>query len=144
VWCTYFARSRENAWRLYEDAGRDVKNLLDAFEHWGKATAEPTDWLSAIADGKSDLSRGAAIEGVGSLDGRFLRVEDAAEECGVRDKYKTMNKMLSKFAHPTAMQILGIADDEKESLQRDMFHALGCCFFVGAFNALEGSEGLDT
>jgi hypothetical protein len=47
--------------------------------------------------------------------------------------------MLSKFAHPTAMQILGNADVEKQSLQRDTFHALGCCFFVGAFNALEKS-----
>jgi hypothetical protein len=50
-----------------------------------------------------------------------------------------MNKMLSKFAHPTAMQILGMADDEKLSLHRDTFYALGCCFFLGAFSALESS-----
>jgi hypothetical protein len=142
VWSTYFARSRENAWRLYEDAGRDAKNVLDIFEHWGKGTGQPVDWLSPIADGKNDLSRRAAREGIESLDGRYMRVEDAAGECGLKDKFKVMNKMLSKFAHPTAMQILGMADDEKQSLQRDMFYALGCCFFLGAFNALESSVPL--
>jgi len=99
VWSTYLARSRENARRLYEDAGRDAKNLLDVFEHWGEAAGQPIDWLSAIADGKNDLSRRAAGEGIGSLDGRYMRVEDAADECGLKDKFKTMNKMLSKFAH---------------------------------------------
>lgn len=139
VWSTYFARSRENARRLYEDAGRDAKNVLDVFEHWGQAAGQPVDWLSAIADGKNDLSRRAASEGIESLDGRYMRVEGAAGECGLKDMFKTMNKMLSKFAHPTAMQILGMADYEKQSLQRDTFYALGCCFFLGAFSALENS-----
>lgn len=139
VWCTYFARSWENARRLYEDAGRDVKNVLDVFEQWGQAAGQPVDWLSAIADGKNDLLRRAASEGIESLDRRYMRVEDAAGECGLKDMFKTMNKMLSKFAHPTAMQILGMADDEKQSLQRDTFYALGCCFFLSAFSALENS-----
>lgn len=68
-----------------------------------------------------------------------MRVEDAADKCGLKDGFTTMNKLLSKFAHPTAMQILGMADDEKQSLQQDIFYALGCCFFVGAFSALENS-----
>ena len=139
VWSTYFGRSRENARRLYEDAGRDAKNLLDAFERWGQTAGQPVDWLSAIADGKNDLSLRATSEGIESLDGRYMRVEDAASQCGLKDVFKTMNKILSKFAHPTAMQILGVADDEKQSLQRDTFYALGCCFFLGAFGALEKS-----
>ena len=142
VWSAYFAKSCENAWRLYEDAGRDAKNVLDVFERWGKGTGQPVDWLSPIADGKDDLSRRAASEGIESLDGRYMRVEDAAGECGLKDMFKVMNKMLSKFAHPTAMQILGMADDEKQSLQRDTFYALGCCFFVGAVSALEKSVPL--
>ena len=139
VWSTYFASSRENARRLYEDAGRDAKNVLDVFEHWGQATGQPVDWLSAIADGKNELALRAASEGIASLDARYMRVEDAAGECRLKEMFKTMNKMLSKFAHPTAMQILGVADDEKQSLQRDMFYALGCCFFLGAFSTLENS-----
>ena len=139
VWSTYFARRRENARKLYEEAGRDAKDVLDVFERWGQAAEPPVDWLSAIADGKNDLSRRAATEGIESLDGPYMRVEKAADECGLKDMFKNMNKLLSKFAHPTAMQILGMADDQKQSLQRDTFYALGCCFFVGAFSALENS-----
>jgi hypothetical protein len=139
VWSAYFAMSRENARRLYEEAGRDAKNVLDVFEQWGQVAGQPVDWLSAIGDSKNDLSRRAASEGIESLDGRYMRIEDAAGECGLRDMFKTMNKLLSKFAHPTAMQILGMADDEQQSLQRDTFYALGCCFFLGAFSALENS-----
>ena len=139
VWSTYFAKSRENARGLYEDAGRDVTNLLEDFERWGQGAAQTDDWFSTIADGKNDLSRRAASEGIESLDGRYMRVDTAARECGLADKFTTMNKLLSKFAHPTAMQILGNANEEKKLLQRDTFYAHGCCFFVGAFNALESS-----
>lgn len=137
VWSTYFASSNENARRLYEDAGRDAKNILDVFESWGQATGQPADWLSKIAGGKNDLSQRAVRQGIENLDGRYMRVEKAAGHCGLEDTFKPMNKMLSKFAHPTAMQILGMVDEEKRLLQRDTFYVLGCCFFVGAFNALE-------
>ncbi len=139
VWATYFGRSRENAWRLYQDAGRDAKNLLDVFEQSGRAINPQADWLSVIADGKTDLSRRAATEGIETLEERYLRVEDAAGECGLEHMVKTPNKLLSKFVHPTAMQIVGIADKAKQILQRDMFYGLGCLFFVGAFTALEKS-----
>jgi hypothetical protein len=140
VWSTYFATSHENARRLYEDAGNDVRDVLDNFERWGQTARQPNDWLSAIASGKKDLSRRAASEGIEKLDGRYMRIDVAASKCGLTDTFNPMNKMLSKFAHPTAMQILGIVGDEKQSLQRDWFYALGCCFFLGAFNALECSE----
>ena len=47
-------------------------------------------------------------------------------------------KMLSKFAHPTAMRILAPPDEKREALQRDCLFSHGCLFFTGAFNALEG------
>jgi hypothetical protein len=135
VWATYFGRSRANALRLYEDAGRDVIDLLEKFE---KAIKE-ADTVAAIAEGKSDLLQRATNEGLQSLDGKFMRVEAAASECGLKDMFGTMNKLLSKFTHPTAMQILGTADEAKRALQRDVFHGLGCLFFVGAFTAVENS-----
>jgi hypothetical protein len=139
VWSTYFVRSRENARRLYEDAGRDAMELLNAFESWGQKAGQPVDWLSAIADGKSGLSGRAASEGIENLSGKYMNVSKAADECGLKEMFITMNKLLSKFAHPTAMQILGMIDENKTRLQRDTFYELGCNFFVGAFNALETS-----
>jgi hypothetical protein len=46
-----------------------------------------------------------------------------------------MNRLLSKFAHPTAMLILG--NSEVRNAQKDLVFANGCLFFVGAFVALE-------
>ncbi len=40
VWCKYFATSKANARRIYEDAGRDAYDLFTAFEAWGNTTAQ--------------------------------------------------------------------------------------------------------
>ncbi len=128
VWSTYFVRSRENARRLYEEAGRDAMELLNAFERWGQKAGQPVDWLLVIADGKSDLSGRAASEEIENLSGKYMRVSNAADECGLKEMFSVMNKLLSKFAHPTAMQILGMVDDDKTRLQRDTFYELGCSF----------------
>lgn len=137
VWATYFVTSRENARRLYEDAGRDILDLVSAFEKWGQATAQPADWLGPLASGKQDLSQRAAADGIETLEGTYKRVADAAKECGMSDHFAVSFKMLSKFAHPTAMQILGAPDEGRQALQRDCFFSQGCLFFTGAFVALE-------
>lgn len=137
VWSMYFTKSRENARRLYEDAGRDVLDILGAFEKWGHATVQSTDWLERLATGKQDLSHRAASEGIETLEGSYNRVADAANDCGIKDHYALSFKMLSKFAHPTAMQILGASDEAKYAMQRDYFFSQGCLFFTGAVVALE-------
>src|SRR4051812_10108838 len=48
VWCLYCSKSRENARRLYEDAGRDALGLFSAFTKWGIATAQDPDWLDLL------------------------------------------------------------------------------------------------
>lgn len=35
VWSTYSAKNRDNARRVYEDAGRDVRGVYDVFIKWG-------------------------------------------------------------------------------------------------------------
>jgi hypothetical protein len=138
VWSIYFTKSRENARRLYEDAGRDVLEILGAFERWGRATAQSADWLRPLTSEKQDLSQRAEAEGIETLEGSYKRVADAAKDCGFVEHYSLSFKMLSKFAHPTAMQILGGSDEAKHALQRDCFFSQGCLFFTGAFVALEG------
>jgi len=140
IWAHYLAKGRKNARRLYEDAGRDAHELFATFEQWGKRNAEEPDWLEQIARGKTDLLDRAAQDGVEGLDARYMRVNTAAEECGLADMYKVMSKLLSKFVHPTALQILGIGDEEQVAKQRECFFGLGCLFFSEAFNALEGVD----
>ncbi len=138
VWSMYCTKSRENARRLYEDAGRDTAGVFSAFTKWGAATAQASDFLEPFASAKQDLSNRAAAEGIDSLDGPYKQVSEAAKECGFGDHFSLSYKMLSKFAHPTAMRILAPPNIEKNSLQRDCFFSQGCLFFTGAFASLEG------
>jgi hypothetical protein len=102
-------KSRDNARRLYEDAGSDTLDLFAAFKAWGENTAQSTDWLDAFTNAGQDLSQRAALVGIETLDGSYKRVTDASTECAIENHYALSFKMLSKFAHPTAMQILALA-----------------------------------
>jgi hypothetical protein len=133
VWCFYCEKNRENAHRLYEDAGRDVRGLIDVFAEWAGAIGQDPQFRGA----KQDLLQRAADHGVDSIDGPYKKVGDAAEECGLRDVYRAAYRMLSKFAHPTAMQIIALPNEAQTTLQRDVFFGQGCMFFAGAFGAIE-------
>ncbi len=85
VWSSYFTKDRQHARRLYEDAGRDVLDLLSTFEKWGNATAQSTEWLDPIAGGRRDLSERAADEKIEILEGSYKRVAEAAKDCGMGD-----------------------------------------------------------
>lgn len=137
VWSMYCSKGRKNARRFYEDAGRDTRDMFTAFTKWGAATAQSTDWLEPFTSAKLDLSQRAASDGIESLDGPYKRVSEAAKECGIGHHFSLSYQMLSKFAHPTAMQILAPPDETKETLQKDCFFSLGCLFFTGAFATLE-------
>lgn len=138
VWCLYCSKSRENARRFYADAGRDVLGLFSAFTTWGAAMAQNPDWFGLFTGAKQDLSQRAASDGIESLDGPYKKVGKAAEESGIGDHFRLSYRMLSKFAHPTAMHILASPDATKIFLQKDCFFSQGCLFFTGAFVALEG------
>lgn len=138
VWSLYCAQSTENARVFYEDAGRDVVGIYDAFTKWGKTTSQDDDWLGPIDGAKQDISARAASEGIESLEGAFKQVREAAASCKIGDHYRVSYKLLSKFAHPTAMVIMSTPDSEKEKLQKDIFYNEGCISFVNGFGALEG------
>ena len=138
VWCLYCSKSRDNARRLYEDAGRDVFGLFSAFTKWGTATVQDPDWLDLFTGAKRDLSKRAASDGIASLDCAYKQVSEAARESGIGDHFSLSYRMLSKFAHPTAMRILAPPDEARDALQKDCFFSQGCLFFTGAFAALEG------
>jgi hypothetical protein len=147
IWCVYCSKSLENTRRLFEDAGRDVRQIIDGFKKWGVAQNQQADWMAYFEAAELDLSRRAASAGVDSLDGPYKRVSDAAKISGLGDHFRVTYGFLSKFVHPTAMQILGDTDEAKAALQKDLFFGHGCLFFAGGFLALEdriakGSESI--
>jgi hypothetical protein len=84
------------------------------------------------------LYQRALSDGIEPFERPNERVSAAAMECGIGEQFSVSYRMLSKFAHPTAMQIVAAPDDAREALQREVFYGEGCLFFCGAFNALEG------
>jgi hypothetical protein len=137
VWSLYCGKGRVNARRLYEDAGRDVLGIYSAYEKWGTATVKEAEFINLFSSAKQELSIRAAADGIVSLDGDFKKVNEAAEEVGIGEHFRLSYKMLSKFAHPTAMRILAPPDDARNALQRDCFFSQGCLYFRGAFDSLE-------
>jgi hypothetical protein len=133
VWSIYCSRDTENARRLYADGGRDVLGLFSAFVKWSAATGQESTDAGAADQAKSELRRKAAVQGVESLEGKYKEVSEAAKEVGMGDHFALSNRLLSKFAHPTAMQVLA----PKTAMQKAVFFSQGCLFFVGAFNELE-------
>lgn len=137
VWSIYCSKSRANAWRFYEDAGRDLMDVFSAFERVGLATNQQPDFFDAFVGAKHDLSKRAASHGIESLEGQYKKVHQASKECEIEDLFNFNYKLLSKFAHPTAMIVLASADGESNTLQRDYFFNQGCLFFTKAFKFLE-------
>jgi hypothetical protein len=115
-----------------------VADIFTVFQNWGKATEQDANFLDPLANAKHELSERAASEGIETLDESYKQVHDAAKEGGNELHFRVSFKFLSKFAHPTAMQILAPPDTAKTLMQRDCFLSLGCLYFTGAFSALEG------
>jgi hypothetical protein len=143
VWTVYFCRSERNARRIYEDAGRDGRDIFSALAKWGKATAQPDDWATMAADANTMLLQRASEVGIDDLDGSYKAVRDAAQECGLGDDYALQFKVLSKFAHPTAFQMMAPAKDTSTGPFRDAFFSQGCGLFTAAFVRLEAYLGSD-
>ncbi len=139
VWTTYCATNRESARRFYEDAARDLNGVWTAFKKWGEATAQGEEWFAPGKGAQEQLLNWARADGIEGATARYTDVAAAAQEVGIGEHFRLFNKVLSKFAHPTAMQILSSPDEVLKSVQRAHFFSRGCVFFVGAFTALEGS-----
>jgi hypothetical protein len=82
------------------------------------------------------LFQRASCDGMESLEGPY-DVSATAAECGIGEQFSVSYRMLSKFAHPSVMQIVAAPDDAREVLQRDVLYGQGCLFFCDAFDTLE-------
>jgi hypothetical protein len=141
VWGIY-AESRANARRIYEDAGRDINGILDAFIKWNVAAgrAEGRDPLYAAKDAVAENAR--LVGGIDSIEGKYKPVSEAADELGFGDYFRANYKLLSKYAHPTAMLLLGNVDEQKKRAQQDFFFSQGCLHFSTTVLSLERTLGL--
>jgi hypothetical protein len=109
VWVKYCGISRETAWRFHEDALRDVQGLIEFHEKIFDAMGMENE-TSAIA---AERIKKVANEKLGleDIDSHFLAVAEAAKTAGVDlgGRFGPLYRSLSKFAHPTAGLVHGIA-----------------------------------
>lgn len=65
-------------------------------------TGQPS---TALDESLAKFVRFAESKGIKELKDDFKSVSSAAKELGREDEFKAMNKLLSKFAHPTAWAV---------------------------------------
>jgi hypothetical protein len=106
VWVKYCTASRENAWRFYEDALRDMQGITESLSKLHALREIPNEFEASAREKIAEVVRERL--GLDSLEGSYKKVADAAKSTGLGDWYAANNAFLSKFAHPTAGLILGI------------------------------------
>jgi hypothetical protein len=102
-----------------------------------ETNAQDVDFISHFASAKQDLAQRAAVEGIEELDASYMQVSAVAKQIGMGDHFRVAFKLLSKWAHPTAMQMFGTVNEDQIRLQRECFFGMGCGHFTGAFTAVE-------
>lgn len=139
TWVAYCAQSPGNAKRFYDDSVRDT---FDFLKH--------TKTLVSLVD-KSDLSvtelidesrrrilKQAQTEDYEDGDETFQRVYDAAKTIGQHEIFRSLNKILSKFAHPTAMMAFSLPDEPSARQLGTFFLIVGTELCLSAMTEFEG------
>jgi hypothetical protein len=112
---------------------RDLHGLSDAIQRSIEADSGSRD--NSLEQKMTELEAFAQSQGIQKLDDDFKAVSKAAKELGRAPAFGSMNKLLSKLAHPTAWAIHTVASVEADEGFRLMFLGDGVGF---AINSLIG------
>jgi hypothetical protein len=103
IWIDYCNLSEQHAKRFSDDSLRDLYGFSKAVQQTVETESggKCNDFDRALRN----LSQFAQKWGIAKLEDDFKRVSDAARELGRFPKFQAANKLLSKFAHPTAWTV---------------------------------------
>ena len=116
IWTRFCAMSEANAKRFFDDATRDLKEMLEVAQIvYTNVNREANQTLDALL---TDLRGSAARFNIEDFDGQYTRVNDAARIVGVQFGHAKLYKVASKLAHPTALllRIIQPEQDLRDSL----------------------------
>jgi hypothetical protein len=139
VWAHYCRMSERNAKLFAEDASRDMVDVLTiAFNfptHLTTDTADTQTILREAQEAHGAIVKTANEHGFDAVDEEYKKVSAAAKEVGMGDLWKYLNKVLSKFAHPTALLVIAMP----HAGERELKLKQGFCESarLGSKNALE-------
>lgn len=115
LWSEYCGKSKEHAQEFLLDAMRDAADVVNI--------PDGALVLTSLKPVREDLLDKAAADGF-DIEQAYQRVSEIAKSAGRTDSYKYINKLLSKFAHPTAIAVFSLGSDIENGL-RNQFHELG-------------------
>jgi galactitol-specific phosphotransferase system IIB component len=129
IWIKYCEASRENARRFHEDALRDALGLTVSLSKMFDMRGLVNDF----EDQAREALKAVALkdQGVDSVDTNYERVAEAARKIGEYDWYTACNALLSKFAHPTAVLVVGIMHQDETVDHLQITFATQGVYFAG-------------
>ena len=117
IWTMYCAQSENKSKEFVLDAMRDAIDVMNV----------PDGMFSETFSFQRERSKNikkAKQDGFETVVQRYTAVEDAAISLGYGNKFKHYNKLLSKFAHPTAFSVLE-RDPESTVKLKQKFYEIG-------------------
>ena len=138
VWVTYCVRSRDDAKRFYDDKARDVFDVLDHLKVLAKLGDKPDFSLTDLIDeARKRIADRVTTDGYEQIDETYQRVHNAAQQVGLGPLFGSMNKLFSKFAHPTAMMVFSYPDEAHRAQASVVFLTLGIGFCTASMAEFE-------
>jgi len=114
VWVKYCGTSVENASRFHEDALRDLKGLTELHGKICDGAGIENETAADTAQRINELASGKL--GLAEIDSKYLTVAKASKTEGIAlPCFQPFHQFLSKFTHPTAALVHGIAHQLENS-----------------------------
>jgi hypothetical protein len=123
------AASKENAKEFLLDSARDACDAVNI--------PDSPLLLNSLQPVRQELLDKAASDGF-DIEQGYARISSLARQLGRGDTFKDMNKMFSKYAHPTALAIFS-SGSEAEVVLRQKFYELGCNLATSALTILNSA-----
>jgi len=136
IWIQYCGKSQENARRFLDDSCRDAIGLMKAeSKSLSKFYASLFKEILDEADRKmTKIAKSLALR---EDDDNYTRVANAATEINKMDFFNPTNKILSKYAHPTAWSVLADFNEKVEAIYRMSVFSQGVLLAVGCVQNLQ-------
>lgn len=119
IWVDYCNLSDGHAKQFRDDSARDLLGFAKTAKSLYLQVPRP------ILDFDTSIQEIVALAqntfGMSSLDDDFKKVATAAQNVGRQQKFLALNKLFSKFAHPTAIAMNFIVPAEADTAIREMF-----------------------
>lgn len=83
------------------------------------------------------IANSAQSEGYEGIDESYQRVHEAATQIGLAAFFRSTNKLLSKFAHPTARMVFSLPNESSRTQFCEFFIVLGSVLCISSMAEFE-------